>query len=51
VNAYLASDKGKQQLDVIGMQPVGGTPEDLKAFVASEIKKWAPIVKAANISM
>ena len=48
-NAYLKSDKAKTLFDDIGLQPAGGTPADLKAFMASEVQKWAPIVKAANI--
>jgi tripartite-type tricarboxylate transporter receptor subunit TctC len=50
-NAYLKSAKGKQQLDVFAMQAAGGTPDDLKAYVRSELAKWGPIIKAANISM
>ena len=48
-NAYLKSDKAKALFDDIGIQPAGGTPADLKAFMASEVQKWAPIIKAANI--
>jgi tripartite-type tricarboxylate transporter receptor subunit TctC len=33
------------------LQSVGGTPEDAKAFIAGEVAKWAPVIKAANISM
>jgi tripartite-type tricarboxylate transporter receptor subunit TctC len=51
VNGYLRSEKGKQQLDVLGMQAAGGTPDDLKAYIAGELGKWAPIIKAANIAM
>jgi tripartite-type tricarboxylate transporter receptor subunit TctC len=50
-NAYLKSEKGKAQLVQFNMQPAGGTPDDLKAYIASEQKKWGPVVKAANISM
>jgi tripartite-type tricarboxylate transporter receptor subunit TctC len=28
---------------------VGGTPEQLSAYIAREIPKWAKIVKAAKI--
>ena len=31
--------------------PAGGTPEQAKAFIAAEIRKWGPIIKAANIQM
>ncbi len=51
VNAYLKSDKGRQDLAKFDMQAGGGTPDDLKAFMASEVAKWGPIIKAANITM
>ena len=33
------------------MQAAGGTPDDLKAYIRSELEKWAPIIKAAKIEM
>ncbi len=51
VNGYLRSEKGRQQLDTLGMQAAGGTPDDLKGYIAGELAKWAPIIKAANIAM
>jgi tripartite-type tricarboxylate transporter receptor subunit TctC len=33
------------------MQAAGGTPADLKNYIASELKKWGPVIKEANISM
>ena len=51
VNAYLKSDHGRQDLAKFEMQAGGGTPEELKAFMASEVIKWGPIIKAANITM
>jgi tripartite-type tricarboxylate transporter receptor subunit TctC len=51
VNAYLTSEKGRQDLAKFDMQAGGGSPEDLKAFMASEVAKWGPIFKAANITM
>ena len=50
-NAFLKSPKGQEVLAKLSMQAVGGSPADLKAFIASELQKWGPIVKAANISM
>jgi tripartite-type tricarboxylate transporter receptor subunit TctC len=49
VNNYLKSDKAKSLFDDLGLQPGGGTPEELKEFMASEVRKWAPIIKAAGI--
>ena len=51
VNAYLASDKAKAFLKQNTLQGVGGSPADLKAFIAGELAKWGPVVKAAGISM
>jgi tripartite-type tricarboxylate transporter receptor subunit TctC len=51
VNAYLASDKGKAVLEQNALQGVGGTPEDLKAFIAGELAKWGPVIVAAKITM
>jgi tripartite-type tricarboxylate transporter receptor subunit TctC len=49
VNDYLKSDKSKQDLAKFAMQPGGGSPADFKAFMAGEVDKWGPIIKAANI--
>jgi tripartite-type tricarboxylate transporter receptor subunit TctC len=51
VNAYLASDKGKAFLKLNAMQGAGGSPDDLKAFIAGELAKWGPVIEAAKISM
>ncbi|MEP9375212.1 tripartite tricarboxylate transporter substrate binding protein [Aquabacter sp. CN5-332] len=50
-NAFLKSPKGQEVLAKLSMQAVGGTPADLKAFIASELQKWGPVVKEANITM
>lgn len=49
-NEYLKSDKAKTSLDTLGVEIIGGTPDDLKTFTAAEIAKWQPIIKSANIS-
>jgi tripartite-type tricarboxylate transporter receptor subunit TctC len=33
----------------LGIQPAGGTPQDLQEFMAAEVQKWSPIIKAADI--
>jgi tripartite-type tricarboxylate transporter receptor subunit TctC len=50
-NAFLKSPKGREVLASLSMQAVGGSPAELKAFIASELQKWGPVVKEANISM
>lgn len=50
-NAFLKSPKGQEALSKLSMQAIGGTPEELKAFIGSELEKWGPVVKDANITM
>jgi hypothetical protein len=33
------------------MTALGGTPEQMKAFLESEAAKWGPIIKEANITL
>jgi tripartite-type tricarboxylate transporter receptor subunit TctC len=51
VNAFLKSDKGKAILEQNALQGVGGSPDDLKAFIAGELAKWGPVIAAAKITM
>jgi tripartite-type tricarboxylate transporter receptor subunit TctC len=51
INAFLKSEQGRNDLDTLDMQPAGGTPEDLRDFIAGEVAKWGPIIKAAGIAM
>ena len=48
-NAYLKTKAAEELFERLGIEAAGGTPQDLKAFVASELEKWSPIIKAANI--
>jgi tripartite-type tricarboxylate transporter receptor subunit TctC len=51
VNDFLRSEKGKAVLAQNALQAVGGPPEDLKSFIASELAKWKPVIEAAKIAM
>ncbi len=51
VNVFLKSEKGKAILEQNSLQAAGGTPDDLKAFIASELNKWRPVIEAAKIQM
>jgi tripartite-type tricarboxylate transporter receptor subunit TctC len=48
-NEFLNSDRAKEMFDKLGVEKAGGKPEDLDAFVASEIAKWTPIIRSADI--
>jgi tripartite-type tricarboxylate transporter receptor subunit TctC len=51
VNAWLLSPAGKAALEKFVMQGAGGTPADAKAYIASELAKWGPVIKASNIAL
>ena len=41
----------KAKLDQLGVMVVGSTPEELGAHLKTEMEKWAPVIKAANIKV
>lgn len=47
--AALADKEVSAKLNGAGIEPEGSSPDELKAFVSSEIKKWAKIVADAKI--
>ncbi|MGZ5881005.1 MAG: Bug family tripartite tricarboxylate transporter substrate binding protein [Xanthobacteraceae bacterium] len=50
-NAFIRSAKGREELNKLDSLPAGGTPAETKAFIAAEVRKWAPIIRAAKIQM
>ncbi len=48
-NAYLTSDAAREMFAKLGLEPAGGSPDDLRAFIRAEIGKWGPIISDANI--
>ena len=48
-NKYLGSAEGKAFYAKLGVETSGGSPADLKAFIASETAKWAPVIADAKI--
>jgi tripartite-type tricarboxylate transporter receptor subunit TctC len=49
-NDFLNAARTKEMFENLGLEVAGGTPEQLNSFVAAEMEKWGPIIKAANIS-
>jgi len=39
----------RESMAKVGAQAVGGTPEELGAFIKKELSTWAKVVKAADI--
>jgi tripartite-type tricarboxylate transporter receptor subunit TctC len=48
-NDFLKTAQAKELFEKLGIDVAGGAPNDLRTFVSSEIEKWAPIIKSANI--
>jgi tripartite-type tricarboxylate transporter receptor subunit TctC len=47
--AALADPTIRKRLRAEGFQIMGGTPQQFAAYIQAEVKKWAPIVKAAKL--
>jgi len=50
INAAAADAEVRRKAEDVGLQLRAGTPAAFSAFIASETKKWAQIIKAANIT-
>jgi len=48
IRAVMRTDDMKAKLAQQGSEPVGSTPEEFRAFVASEIPKWAELVRISG---
>ena len=40
-----------ERMKVVGAQTVGTTTDEMAAFLQSQVKKWAPLVKASGVSV
>ena len=50
-NAALADAEIRKKVDAVGLQLRGGTPVEFGAFIDGETRKWAQLIKAANITV
>ena len=41
----------KTSLAALGVDVIGGTPEEFAAYIKSEIPKWAAIIKASGAKL
>lgn len=49
MNQLLQQSDVRASLEVVGVNPVGGTPEKMSTLVQNEIQTWAKVVKAGGI--
>jgi tripartite-type tricarboxylate transporter receptor subunit TctC len=48
-NAAIADPEIRRKAEAAGLQLRGGSPAEFRAFMEAEVKKWAQIIKAADI--
>jgi len=51
INVAVHSEELKKVLSSDGLEPAGGTPEELAALLKAEVARWAQVVKRANIKI
>jgi tripartite-type tricarboxylate transporter receptor subunit TctC len=49
INAIINEPGAKEKLDALGLDLVGGTPDDFARQMRAEGEKWAKVIKAANV--
>ncbi len=49
INEILMTDAGKDYVKNLAMQPFGGTPDDLRAWIKIENERWGPIMKGITV--
>ena len=49
LNTILRTQDVRSRFEVLGIEPVGSTPEELELHLKSEFSKWAKVIKAAGI--
>jgi tripartite-type tricarboxylate transporter receptor subunit TctC len=50
-NRIISTPEMKKRMIENGYEPTGGAPEKFGELIRSEITKWAPVVKSANIKV
>ena len=49
INKVLASPQGKEYIQKMGATPMEMSPDQLRGFVSSEIKRYGQLISAAGI--
>ncbi|MBN8964523.1 MAG: tripartite tricarboxylate transporter substrate binding protein, partial [Rhizobiales bacterium] len=51
VNAFFKTPRGRELSKSMGMQPLGGTPEDMRTLMKSDVQRLKPVIEKAHIKM
>ena len=49
INQSIKSPEVNAALEKLGFEPKATTPEEFAAFLASEMQKWPPLLRAAGL--
>lgn len=49
INALIAEPATVEKIHALGSEPKGGTPDDFKALIASDIARWTKVIADAGI--
>jgi tripartite-type tricarboxylate transporter receptor subunit TctC len=48
-NAALNAPAVRERINNLGIDPIGGSPEEFAALIRRERERWGPVIKRANI--
>lgn len=51
INVSLSDAAFRKRVQDMGVAPMGGTPEEVSSYIASESARWSEVVKSANIKL
>ena len=51
INASLNDPSFRKRVQDMGVTPLGGTPEEVTSYIASESARWSEVVKSAGVRM
>ncbi len=51
INEVLKKPETVEHLRRMNMTPVGGTPAEIRAYIAAETERWGDVIRAANIKL
>jgi tripartite-type tricarboxylate transporter receptor subunit TctC len=49
ITALLQTPEVRERYAVLGIEPVGNSPEEFGGQIRADLERWAPVVKQANI--
>lgn len=51
INAFLAEPAFRKRVTDMGVTPMGGTPNDVTSYIATEARRWSEVVRSAGLKM